>query len=472
MSVSYTAVSNLDDINGSRIGSEPSTMIRDWRRQLRTPPTYRLGNRTFRIHYHIALLCICFGALILIFLFSKHKSQSSYSNKRKWYVQYEAPAIIKQLEYNYTYPLTPAIIDNGIQTYRIGLIADLDKDSKSKQESIIWRSYLKMGHLSYNPTDNSVQITFNDDEPPTEFTGSYSLKGRGMELSELVTFNGRMLTFDDRTGLVFELKENKALPWVLLMDGLGNTGKGFKSEWATVKDEVLYVGSMGKEWTTSAGDFVSFDPMYVKAVTMTGEVRFRLFDQRISQDFNVFNHLRYFELASDFQVHHLNWIENYQALRTALGIEWPGYLLHESASWSPINRKWYFLPRRCSKERYNETKVSPVTICVCNFRFYFNIFWFFASFQDELMGCNKLISADENFRKVEAVTLPPYKPTFGFSSFKFVPGSNDNVIVALLSEEYNGKTATHVTAFTVDGKILLAPFKINTDFKYEGIEFF
>lgn len=85
---------------------------------------------------------------------------------------------------------------------------------------------------------------------------------------------------------------------------------------------------MGKEWTTSAGDFESFDPMYVKAVTMTGEV------------------------------HHLNWIANYQAIRTALGIEWPGYLLHESASWSPINRKWYFLPRRCSKERYNETKVG------------------------------------------------------------------------------------------------------------------
>lgn len=89
-----------------------------------------------------------------------------------------------------------------------------------------------------------------------------------------------------------------------------------------------------------------------------------------------------------------------------------------------------------------------------------------------MMGCNKLISADENFRKTEIVTLPPNKPTFGFSSFKFVPGSNDNVIVALLTEEYNGKTATHITAFTVQGKILLPPVKIKTDFKYEGIEFF
>lgn len=273
MSVSYTALINLDDANGSRKSSDTSTMIRDWRRQLRTPPTYRLGNRTFRIHYHVALLCICFGALIFLFLFAKHDSQSSYSNKRKWYAQYEASATIKkQSQYNYTYPLTSAIINNGIHTYRIGLIADLDKDSKDAKNKNVWRSYLKMGHLSYNPHDNAVHITFNDNEPPTEISSGYSLKGRGMELSELVTFNGRMLTFDDRTGIVFHLKDDKVIPWVLLMDGPGDTGKGFKSEWATVKDEVLYVGSMGKEWTTSAGDFVSFDPMYVKAVTMSGEV--------------------------------------------------------------------------------------------------------------------------------------------------------------------------------------------------------
>lgn len=276
MSVAYTALNNLDSSNGGRKGSDASNhLMRDWRRQLRTPPTYRLGNRTFRIHYHVALLCICFGTLILVFLFLKHDSQSSYSNKRKWYVKYEQTTK-RESEYNYTYPLTAAVVSNGVQTYRIGMIADLDKASQDPKNKNVWRSYLKMGYLSYNPSANTVEVNFNDHETPTEFTGSYALKGRGMELSELVTFNGRMLTFDDRTGLVFELKNNKALPWILLMDGQGNTGKGFKSEWATVKDEVLYVGSMGKEWTTSAGDFESFDPMYVKAVTMTGEVRIRM----------------------------------------------------------------------------------------------------------------------------------------------------------------------------------------------------
>lgn len=88
------------------------------------------------------------------------------------------------------------------------------------------------------------------------------------------------------------------------------------------------------------------------------------------------------------------------------------------------------------------------------------------------MGCNKLISVDENFQQVDVVKLGPYKSTFGFSSFKFVPGTNDNVIVAIMSEEFNGKTATHITVFTTDGKTLLGPIKIKTDFKYEGIDFF
>lgn len=280
---SYTALNNLDDLNEGRKESDASHKMRDWRRQLRTPPTYRLGNRTFRIHYHIALLLLCAGTLILVFLFFNHDSQSSYSNKRTWFLKYEA-LTKKESEYNYTYPLTPTVNNNGVYTYRIGMIADLDINSKDPKKSNMWRSYLKMGHLSFNPSQNTVEVKFNDLENPTEISGGYSLKGRGMELSELVTFNGHMITFDDRTGLAFQLKNNKALPWVLLMDGAGNTGKGFKSEWATVKDEVLYVGSMGKEWTTSTGEFENFDPMYVKAITQSGEVRI----QYLNKHFKLF----------------------------------------------------------------------------------------------------------------------------------------------------------------------------------------
>lgn len=33
----------------------------------------------------------------------------------------------------------------------------------------------------------------------------------------------------------------------------GRTDKGMKLEWATVKDDVLYLGSFGKEYTAPGG---------------------------------------------------------------------------------------------------------------------------------------------------------------------------------------------------------------------------
>lgn len=422
------------------------SMVRDWRNALKTQPKYhRFGNRTCRFNYNFVFLVLCVITLILLFYGLRPISHSAYNNSitnndsSKWMPS----SNLLSISYNYTYPLSAPINSNGMQTYRIALIADLDKSSKDEQHKYSWRSYLKKGYLSYSNTKKSVVVSFDNDNRVIEIVGGYSLNGRGMELSELVTFNGRILTFDDRTGIVYELNDDKVIPWVLLMDGAGKTSKGFKSEWATVKDEVLYVGSMGKEWTSSTGEFESFDPMYVKAITTTGEVRTKLY----TFNYKFFRHHIYiWEKIFHLQVHHLKWVAKYKAIRSILGIDWPGYMIHESAAWSPIHRKWFFLPRRCSKERYDEVR-------------------------DEHMGCNVLITADENFHRIEQVKLANYKSTHGFSSFKFIPGSDDSVIVALQTEEINGTTATYITSFTIDGKILVDSLKLNTNLKYEGIEF-
>jgi len=237
-----------------------------------------------------------------------------------------------------------------------------------------------------------------------------------MELSELVTFNGRLLTFDDRTGIVFELSNDSVAPWVILTDGETISQKGFKSEWATIKNGQLHVGSMGKEWTNAAGVFENHNPMMVKVISVNGEVTT------------------------------LNWVNNFKAIRSAIGIEWPGYMIHESGAWSELNQKWYFLPRRCSKERYNETL-------------------------DESRGCNYLITADELFTKVETIKVGEHQPTRGYSSFKFLPNSHDSIIIALKTEELNGVTATYLSVFDVSGNVLMPDEKIHTDYKYEGFEF-
>jgi hypothetical protein len=47
---------------------------------------------------------------------------------------------------------------------------------------------------------------------------------------------------------------------------------GFKCEWATVKHGRLYVGGLGKEWTSSEGEVINTDPQWVKSIGSRGEV--------------------------------------------------------------------------------------------------------------------------------------------------------------------------------------------------------
>lgn len=61
-----------------------------------------------------------------------------------------------------------------------------------------------------------------------------------------------------------------------------------------MKDEHLYVGGLGKEWTTSTGEVMNENPEWVKVVGCRGSVD------------------------------HENWVSSYNALRAAAGIQPPG----------------------------------------------------------------------------------------------------------------------------------------------------
>lgn len=307
-STSYTLL-DLDQQNNMK--------SRDWRTALRSPPPYRIGSRPLRFNFHFTVILVAIVLLVFLFMFASNSSGSQTSSD---VARIPSISLWSSYKFNATYPLTMPIHLEGTYTYRIGVIADLDKDSRiGKTDS--WKSYLKKGFLSFNAEKAYVSVTWDTTEPVT-LESSYSLKGRGMELSELVTFNGRILTVDDRTGIIYELIGEKVIPWVILMDGEGHNTKGFKSEWATVKDHTLYVGSMGKEWTSGTGDYENDNPMFVKAVSTSGEVK------------------------------NLNWSVHYKKMReVSAGIKWPGYMIHESGMWSDQHKKWFFLPRRCSKEK-------------------------------------------------------------------------------------------------------------------------
>ena len=52
---------------------------------------------------------------------------------------------------------------------------------------------------------------------------------------------------------MFKIVQDQLIPWVILEDGPGEVPKGFKAEWMTVKNHELYVGGLGKEWTSKQG---------------------------------------------------------------------------------------------------------------------------------------------------------------------------------------------------------------------------
>ncbi|KAM6957505.1 soluble calcium-activated nucleotidase 1 isoform 1-T2 [Aplochiton taeniatus] len=314
--------------------------------------------------------------------------------------------------YNDTYPLSPPVRTPQGNRYRIAVIADLDTDSRSEKK-LTWFSYMRRGHLLVSHSGDRVAVEWDQDRALLE--SHLSEKGRGMELSELAAFNGKLYSVDDRTGVVYQIDGDKAVPWVILPDGDGSVAKGFKAEWLAVKDEHLYVGGLGKEWTTTSGEFVNNNPEWVKVVGHRGDVQ------------------------------HHNWVPKYNLLKSAADIKPPGYLIHESAAWSDTLQRWFFLPRRVSQDRYEETA-------------------------DERRASNLVLSCSSDFKDITASRVGPLNPTHGFSSFKFVPNTDDQIILALKSEEDAGKVATYILAFTLDGRLLLPETKIG-DVKYEGIEF-
>ncbi|XP_034045592.1 soluble calcium-activated nucleotidase 1 isoform X2 [Thalassophryne amazonica] len=359
------------------------------------------------------IVVLAFSLCLLLILLMHLSSSTRFNPSGSFYWKADS-AYLKHSDplYNDTYPLSPPELTSQGTRYRIGVIADLDTNSASTKKTT-WFSYMQRGYLFVSQSGDKVAVEWDTNRVVLE--SHLAEKGRGMELSELVVFNGKLYSVDDRTGVIYHIDGDKAVPWVILTDGDGSVAKGFKAEWMAVKDEQLYVGGLGKEWTTITGEFVNNNPEWVKVVGFQGDVR------------------------------HENWVPKYKLLKSAAGIEPPGYLIHESAAWSDTLQRWFFLPRRASKERYEEAA-------------------------DERRATNLVLSCSSDFQDITVSRVGPLNPTHGFSSFKFVPNTDDQIILALKSEEDAGNIATYITAFTLDGRILLPETKIG-DVKYEGLEF-
>ncbi|DBA02070.1 TPA: hypothetical protein N0F65_000317, partial [Lagenidium giganteum] len=311
-------------------------------------------------------------------------------------------------------------------SFGIVVVADLDKKSKDeKSKKPLFYSYLQHGTIKIKKNEQTKKEDFSVSWGETmKFTTQMNEAGRGFELSELAWFNGKLLSFDDRTGIVFRLKDFdvaktiQAVPEHIIMEGDGIAGKGQKHEWATVKDGELYMGSVGKEFTDNAGTVLSNSNLWVAVLDEQGNVR------------------------------HEDWTSHFAKVRKALGCDYPGYVVHEAIEWSPMQRKWFILPRRVSTESYNDEA-------------------------DEKRGSNKMVIASEDFSSIEVLEVGKVTPLRGFSSFKFMPRTQDQIIVAIKSVEIEAEQfqTSFITIFDVKGNVLMEETELPGNHKFEGVAF-
>lgn len=357
--------------------------------------------------------------------------------------------------------------------YPFAIASDLDQQSRHPTK-FEWRSMLKRGRIVRRFDDKHSRFeTFGvewDTALDKTLISDISRKNRSMELSELVTYNHLLLGMCDYTGIVYKIQkeDGRVFQRHLINDGNGDEPKPFKIEWATVKDGLLFIGSIGLEWIEN-GKIKHRNPEWVKTISADGTIE------------------------------NINWHPIYLALRSATNTTRPGYLWHEAVHWDPRTRRWLFLPRKASED----TMYHPKT--------------------DETMGTDLIVLANEDFTHIDVKRFkplsqaPPASPSsstttssasvnssgeitederrrfqhyesneYGFTSVRKLPGSDGLFVATKVREvtrpkagsggdeevEMVDETHTVMCVFDLDGNIRSVPRWIEVgDAKYEGLEF-
>lgn len=193
-----------------------------------TSITSSVSDPRFRFRWRAITVATALGLGVLLYLHQTSSGSSDLGSdgQHSWRSGRDVSGATAESvgsRYNDTYPLSPPEHTASGIRYRIGVIADLDTDSRGLKANT-WFSYLKRGHLLVSDSGDSVSVEWDADAVVLE--SHLSEKGRGMELSELVAFNGHLYSVDDRTGVVYRIEGNRAVPWVILTDGDGTVSKG------------------------------------------------------------------------------------------------------------------------------------------------------------------------------------------------------------------------------------------------------
>jgi soluble calcium-activated nucleotidase 1 len=137
-------------------------------------------NYKFRSQFiYLVLIVLIFLIVYIIMPTNRHliRYNTIYEPLNK------SPSIVK---YNATYPLTVPIINvqKKVTIYKIGMIADLDTNSRKSKNDNVYTSYFKKGHLTVSSSHSSFEFMWTADTK--EITSGYSLKGKILHHHEII----------------------------------------------------------------------------------------------------------------------------------------------------------------------------------------------------------------------------------------------------------------------------------------------
>jgi len=343
--------------------------------------------------------------------------------------------------------------------HRFAIIADMDLDARVSTGAV---SHLKIGYLVEQATLRALCWSFLGGESPWQWGVKWDSemqlhseltdhKGRGMELSDLCMWQNRMITVDDRTGIVYQVHLSdegtaKLERFTTLASGDGaNEKKAMKAEWCSVgADGDLYVGSTGKDWTDESNVILHTDLKWVKQLHDPTPQLETAPPMTATPHIEVVSH---------------NWGTMYEAIRAHTGMMFPGYIVHEAARWSEKRQEWVFIPRTMSTEPYHEVL-------------------------DLSRGAHIIVHAREespehhNPEVLNVTQLEGSMPTRGASGFSFVPSFDDDIMVLLKTEESDPDATkegvvvrSYISVVNHQGKVLMEDQHF-ANIKFEGIDFF
>lgn len=105
------------------------------------------------------------------------------------------------------------LLPDGSLEYSFIIISDLDYNNKVPNKKNIWQSFLRHGKIIIDANRLNAYVEW--DQNIQTLYSQISAGGRAMELSDLVYYNGKILSIDDRTGIIYEIVDFKhIIPWV------------------------------------------------------------------------------------------------------------------------------------------------------------------------------------------------------------------------------------------------------------------